>query len=149
MEVCEGVAGVGTFAPYVTDSPEYRHIHSMLFNLRNSAICHMCIQCGERAEHWAWQHGQNPSLIDSYEPMCAACHTLYDGSGAPVGNQYALGGTHMRGSGNHQAKLTESDVLEIRRLRALGYRQVVLAEMYGVDRRVVNDITARRSWKHI
>ena len=60
------------------------------------------------------------------------------------------------GDRNHQAKLTESDVLEIRAeyKKLLGtftktQAQYLLANEYGVKRPTISDIVLRRTWKHI
>lgn len=60
------------------------------------------------------------------------------------------------GDKNHQAKLTESDVLAIREqyLKLQGtftktQAQHLLAEDYGVKRPTISDIVLRKTWKHI
>jgi DNA-binding XRE family transcriptional regulator len=48
------------------------------------------------------------------------------------------------------SKLTESDVLEIRRLYATeNYMQTALAKLYSVDKTTIWGIVNRVSWKHI
>ena len=61
------------------------------------------------------------------------------------------------GDRNHQAKLTESDVLDIRARYELALSegaqktatQVALAKEYGVKRPTISDIVLRKTWKHI
>lgn len=61
------------------------------------------------------------------------------------------------GDRNHQAKLTESDVLDIRSRYQLALSegaqktatQVALAKKYGVKRPTISDIVLHRTWKHI
>lgn len=60
------------------------------------------------------------------------------------------------GEKNIQAKLTESDVLDIRESypKLLGtfnktQAQYLLADEYGVKRPTISDIVLRRTWKHI
>jgi len=53
------------------------------------------------------------------------------------------------GSASPQAKLTEQQVLEIRKLRACGMTLVSIAERYGVAFSQVDRICKRESWKHI
>lgn len=56
----------------------------------------------------------------------------------------------QRGAGNHQSKLTEEDVLEVRRLYATGsYTHKELGDKFGIQRRSIGDIILRRNWKHI
>ncbi len=56
-----------------------------------------------------------------------------------------------RGSGHKLAKLTESDVREIRRLylNGGGWTQRGLASHYGVSQRLVLNILKGRSWPHV
>ena len=60
------------------------------------------------------------------------------------------------GDRNHQAKLTESDVLEIRQRyeeliisNTKTQSQHMLARRYGVKRPTISDIVLRKTWKHI
>lgn len=54
-----------------------------------------------------------------------------------------------RGERNGHARLTESDVLEIRRLFAKGMRQTDIAVRFGVRISNVNSIVWGRSWRHL
>lgn len=53
-----------------------------------------------------------------------------------------------RGEARHCAKLTEAEVLEIRRIGA-NSTHTDLAYRYGVDRRVISGILDRTRWKHV
>jgi len=55
-----------------------------------------------------------------------------------------------RGSTNGQAKLTEDDVREIRRLYATGnFTQRELALEFGIARSAIGKIVRRQAWKHV
>lgn len=56
---------------------------------------------------------------------------------------------HTHGQRHPRAKLTDEQVREIRRLRALGARPVVLAAGFGVSQHTVSSICTLRSWKHL
>jgi hypothetical protein len=58
-------------------------------------------------------------------------------------------GRHARGSRHHWAKLTEPDVLDIRRRVAAGERQKDLCTEYGVADSLVSRIVNRLIWTHI
>lgn len=58
-------------------------------------------------------------------------------------------GHEPRGSRNGAAKLTEAQVIKIRRLRAEGERPSVLALRFAVDRTLIWHIVKRRIWTHI
>ncbi len=53
------------------------------------------------------------------------------------------------GEKQHLAKLTVSDVLEIRRRSEEGEVSRVIAEPYGVDPATVRAVIGRKTWKHV
>jgi len=53
------------------------------------------------------------------------------------------------GEKNGRAKLTAEQVLEIRTLREQGEKWLRLAKRFGVNRRTIKNIVARKLWKHI
>jgi hypothetical protein len=57
-------------------------------------------------------------------------------------------GTDNRGIKNNRAKLTEEQVLEIRKLGKL-YLQKDLARMFNVTDTLIGNILRRESWKHL
>lgn len=57
--------------------------------------------------------------------------------------------TIVRGSRQGQSKITESDVLKIRRLYAAGFRQVALADRFGIDQTGISKIVLHKSWQHV
>jgi len=56
---------------------------------------------------------------------------------------------HFSGIKNHQAKLTEKEVLEIRRLSAAGVKGVDLVEQFPISGSSIYRIINKLSWKHI
>lgn len=54
-----------------------------------------------------------------------------------------------RGSDQGAAKLTEGQVLEIRRQAALGESHAVLARLYGVSKGNIGQIWRRETWRHV
>lgn len=54
-----------------------------------------------------------------------------------------------KGENHNMHKLTEVQVLEIRRLLKAGYKRKALGEMFGVSMHCVFDIDRGRSWTHI
>ena len=56
----------------------------------------------------------------------------------------------MQGSKNHNAILTEQDVLEIRLLGKLGiFDPVDLAPAYGVSPSTVGNVVKKTKWRHV
>ena len=59
-------------------------------------------------------------------------------------------GKDTKGEGNGHSKLTEADVLEIRKLHATGrYLQRELGKMFGVDKTTIGCMVRRDTWTHI
>ena len=81
-----------------------------------------------------------------------AAHGTRDGSvhTDKVRRQMSRSHTGLQpGSKNPLAKLTESDVLEIRRLSKCGVRGIRLAAQFDVSRSAVSLIIKRLTWAHI
>jgi hypothetical protein len=62
---------------------------------------------------------------------------------------HKIGLKSQKGENHAQARLKESDILEIRKLIQLGYKQKVIAEKYGIIRSYVSEIKTRKAWSHI
>jgi group I intron endonuclease len=72
------------------------------------------------------------------------------GTSIPEETRQKMRGSKKRGTVHHNAKLTESIVLEIRKKyqpRAYSYGK--LAEEFGVDRKTIIRIIQRKTWTHI
>lgn len=55
----------------------------------------------------------------------------------------------IQGVANHNAKLTPSKVIEIRKLRKEGWTQVKLGEKFDVTFSTIGNILRKKTWKHI
>jgi len=65
-------------------------------------------------------------------------------------HSYDNGLNDAKGIKNGRAKLTEEQVLEIRRLYKTGdYSQTALGKMFGVGQDLISRIINRKKWKHI
>jgi hypothetical protein len=58
-------------------------------------------------------------------------------------------GVHYRGERNPAVRLTESQVLEIRRLHTSGTLQKDLAPHYGVSKQCIQAVCSRSTWNHL
>lgn len=86
-------------------------------------------------------------------PACVNPSHLWEGT-QQENIQDAVGKGRMRGSdkkgqGHSQAKLTDEDVLAIRRRTSSGEQQGVVAKDYGVSTATVCNIHHRKSWTHL
>ena len=83
-------------------------------------------------------------------PACVNPAHLRLGTNAENSADAARKGRRLPGSQNHQAKLTERQVIKIRdRYAAGGITQAELANDYGVSGALINHILTRKGWKHI
>lgn len=82
-------------------------------------------------------------------PRCVRPEHLFLGTPADNSRDMVNKGRSAKGSRHSQAKLDESKVQEIRRLRGTGMHQKVIAEKFGVARTLVSRIVNRRIWTHI
>ncbi len=66
-----------------------------------------------------------------------------------AGAKGRMGKKNQNGTRNSMAKLTEGQVLDIRRLRTEHWSVIFLARHYGVSRSLICLIERRQIWKHI
>lgn len=66
-----------------------------------------------------------------------------------IKDMFRHGTDKTRGTKSHFAKLSEQDVIEIRRLCESGVRQLELSNKFGVSRECISVIINGKSWKHI
>lgn len=104
--------------------------------------------------------GENPKDKEaSHEPLkcknracCNYEHLRWDthkGNCADMKIEGTLKTPNIKGEKSHYAKLTEKQVLEIRKLIEEGKKYKEIAEAYPIDSRSISDIKLRKSWKHI
>ena len=118
----------------VAPAQTYGAIHYR-FN-RDNPKKERCSNCGsvEKTE-WANLDGKyDESRPDSWKELCRSCHVNFDDLGA------------KRGSAHHKSKLTEEDVLNIRRLHDDGTPNKELADQYSVSSTTISNIVARTTW---
>lgn len=121
-----------------------------------------CARRGKRktflAHRISWMIYNNASILN----RVMVCHTcdnrlcvnpehLYLGTGFD-NNRDTIErnrGNRLRGSKCSWARLTDADVIEIRRLKALGVRQREIARKYDFDQASISNIVNYKNWKHI
>ena len=83
-------------------------------------------------------------------PACINPEHLFIGTALDNNrDREAKGRRNVKGERNPIAKLTESQVREIRQRAAAGENQSQIGADYGVTNLTVNAIHRRRNWKHI
>lgn len=84
-------------------------------------------------------------------PPCCNPNHLYAGTQEDNRHKCVAEGRAVdnRGENSGQAKLTESDIREIRRLYANGWLQREIAKEYDISKSQVSVICNNKQWKHI
>lgn len=101
------------------------------------------------------RHGWLPAVVrhDCDRPDCLAERCHLPGTQADnVADMIAKGRmrvVRLRGEQSPKAKLTESQVRQIRRLSARGRTGAELARRFGVSESCTSNIIAGRSWQHV
>jgi predicted XRE-type DNA-binding protein len=105
---------------------------------------------------WIAAHGEIPEgmMVLHYcdNPPCFRLDHLRLGTHADNMSDRQLAGHYegVHGEANGKSKLTASDVLEIRRLRAEeGWFQQRIADHFGIGQPQVSAILRRQAWDHI
>jgi len=111
---------------------------------------------GERLAHrFSWEiHNGRPPRADFHvmhscdNPPC--CNPAHLAEAPPEENWEDMRrkGRHARGEKVYQAKLTESDVIDIRTLRGLATLDD-LAVAFGIHKEYICEITGNRRWRHV
>lgn len=82
-------------------------------------------------------------------PSCVNPDHLFLGTHADNAADKVKKGRHIIGDKCWNAKITEKDVLEIRRLRDAGVSCGILANKYLVNRETIRLIGTRKNWSHV
>lgn len=122
----------------ITDTPEYKLIHTNLRRLRGAAKNYQCVNCFGTAQDWAYVHNTDPFDIYHYVPRCRDCHNKYDGF---LKEQSGV-------KNNNGSKLTDDDVREIKRLYSV-MTQAAIAKRYDVSKTTIARIINGQRWSHV
>lgn len=111
-------------------------------------------QVGAHRYSYVLAHGEIPEgmvvMHSCDEPRCVNPAHLSLGTNAENSADAARKGRRLPGSRNHQSKLTEDQVREMRaKYAAGGVPQRELAAEFGVSGALVSFIVTRKAWKHI
>lgn len=72
------------------EDPAYRTVHARLQRDRGPASGHSCVDCGQPAQDWSYDHGDPDQRIaadngcpystkaEHYQPRCKRCHAIFD-----------------------------------------------------------------------
>lgn len=107
------------------------------------------------AHRWLWRHLHGPipeGLVVRHScdnpPCCNPAHLLIGTQLDNITDRETRGRT-AKGSSHYRAKLTESDVREIREGLRGGVSRTALAQHFGVSRATIRQVGTGQSWKHV
>lgn len=124
----------------------YRTAHWRLVRFRGPASDHTC-ECGCAAFEWAYQGGDPNELVsprghtystdmNRYKPMCRSCHRKMDG--------YEQLAQYMQTGEKHpHAKLSDADVVEVRKALDAKESQRSIARRFGISQARVWEISRK------
>jgi hypothetical protein len=101
---------------------------------------------------YAMSYGNPPAHVLHHcdVPLCIKPRHLFDGTHQDNMDDMMLKDRSCRGQRNTKAKLTDSDIIRIKKEYATGgIRQIDLARRYGVHQTAISHIVTGRTWKHI
>lgn len=146
-------------SPYKYRAKELSSIHSYLRRKYGRATHCVSEKCEGKSKFYDWAKKTDAEYTrnkDDYLWLCKSCHSRYDMTASKkemaVNNLWWRTGAkqkHANGERVNNAKLTEKQVKEIRRLAKNGHNRRELTEMYGIKERNLYLILSRVTWKHI
>jgi hypothetical protein len=108
-----------------------------------------------RAHHVAFlvanghPHGSRVLRHTCDTPRCVNPRHLIPGSIADNSRDALERGLYRVGARHPMAKLSETEVRQIRALHARGVSQTELAQVFPVNQRSISNIVLRKTWKHL
>lgn len=127
------------------DDAGYLARHNRVYRIRGNAD--YCIHrasghCTNERYEWAQIHGTSGLSPYDYVSMCASCHRIYDGNGSAP----RPGG---QGSKNHNAKLNEDIVREIRSRPVSRGSFEAWAKEFNTERMTIRRAVIGETYKHV
>lgn len=86
---------------------------------------------------WSWSKARRDEELAKCQVLCENCHKEKSATEAPKGSQHGM------------SKLTEDEVVEMRRMYSSGVRQYELVRLFKIDKRTVSLVVNNKMWKHI
>lgn len=82
-------------------------------------------------------------------PSCVNPHHLFIGPHIDNAKDMVNKNRQAKGSANGFSKLTEQEVIKIRKLLSNGAKQYDLANQFGISQTHISEIKLRKVWKHL
>lgn len=153
---CRGRGGFGPDRVRLTDewrklgpSPDADGYLTVRIRLGGKSKTHAVHRLICEAFHGPCPDGMEACHYPDRDPGNCRADNLRWGTSAENKEDTERHGTRAKGSVNGRAKLTEGDIPEIRRLFAGPTRTKQIAEMYGVDPKLIRKIGNLEIWRHV
>jgi|TARA_S200002703_G_scaffold100651_1_gene86990 transcriptional regulator NrdR family protein len=101
-----------------------------------------CKWCGSKSVSHLFAERKPKSILRYWK--CTECKNQFE-----TIEQIASLGYACPGSSNHNSILTEEDVIQIRLKKKEGMQTKDLVKWSGMTRATIQDIVAKRTWKHV
>lgn len=123
----------------------------LLYNMAIKCVDVPLFSLGRRIELSKNNSGENNPMYGKTHTKDARAKISKANTGRKMSDEFKENlSLHFRGEGGSKAILTESEVLEIRKLLKEGNLfQGEIAKLYGVNRRTINYINTRKTWKYL
>lgn len=108
-------------------------VHRLLYQLVHGVLLPRTVFCLHKCDN----------------PLCINPDHIFLGDDAANTRDKVLKDRHARGERNFHARLTETQVLEIRKLRAEGLNGIEIGKRFGIAPSHACEIWNRKLWKHL
>lgn len=102
---------------------------------------------------WFIFKGQDPGALKVLHkcdnPACVSPAHLFLGTQVDNIDDMVKKGRNIKGESVPNAKLTETDVLEVRRLAKQGWQQKDIAKRFQVSKPCISRLLSGKTWKHL
>lgn len=140
-------ATVGKILPLGEDKNGYKNRGFCVKNVRRTIVVHKVVArafIGER------KTGQQINHIDGNKTNNCATNLEYVTQSENAKHAFRLGLSRPTyGDMNGRSKSTKEEIVEIRRLYAIGHRQKELREMFNLSTCQIHRIVHRKRWPHV
>lgn len=82
-------------------------------------------------------------------PLCCNPEHLWLGNNASNSNDMVKKGRSLKGEKNNQAKITENDVIEIKRMLLEGISSIQICKKLRLSTHIVSKIKRNKTWRHV